>query len=174
MTTHTKSTGFSLWLMPPEDSQSYRFLDSLIKDLASVYQTYSFEPHITLLGGIEGNADEVVAKTQELAGNISSFQAILEELGSQDNYFRAFFANAERNYVIQANIAAQNMFGLSQKYMPHLSLAYGHFSKEQISWLDSRVAAVDIHRGNFEVESIHVYQTQGIVSEWKRLAELPF
>jgi len=173
MVTHEKATGFSLWLVLQEGSKSYQFLSSIIGKLAAVYQTFNFEPHVTLLGSIEGNADEVIAKTRELSKNFSSFSISLKELGSQDNYFRAFFAYAEQNQVMAANATAQKIFGMSQDYMPHLSLAYGHFSEEQVLCLRQLAATTDMNHGSFEASNIHVYQTEGTVPEWKLIAVIP-
>lgn len=59
---------YSLWIKP-----SGKVAEKLSQEIASQAAEYSapvFEPHVTLLGDIQGNAEEIMQQSRELAGLI--------------------------------------------------------------------------------------------------------
>lgn len=60
---------YSLWLKPPDGPTCSK----LAQEIAAQAKEYSgplFEPHVTLLGGIDGEEDAVLEKARSLAGKL--------------------------------------------------------------------------------------------------------
>ena len=55
-----KATGYSVWLMPEESA--FKDLQKTIFDLADKYKTTSFDPHITIIGGVSGSEEGFLKK----------------------------------------------------------------------------------------------------------------
>ena len=170
-----KATGYSLWLMPDKDTDAYRFMQSLIEDLARIAGGPVFAPHVTLLGGMEGPAEEMLAKTKKLAGQVSPFDISLGKSGTQRVYFRGFFAEVRQDAaVMAAGAEARRVFSMPGDYFPHESLSYWDYSEEVLAKLQKATANTDFSRGNFTAHSVHLYRTEGVVAEWEFLKEFSF
>lgn len=158
--------GYSLWLMPA--GESYWTLATLINNLSRQFGTPLFEPHVTLLGQLEGDREDVLAKASLLATRLRSFTVRLKAPSFQADYFRSLFFKIERDEsLLAARRAAERVFNLpsgEKSYWPHLSLLYGHLpprTKEQI--LD-RLPPPE--KAAFEVRRLHVFLTEGGPQEW--------
>src|SRR3989338_9015983 len=129
--------GYSLWLVPDTNSEAYRALARCIADISKKYQTPDFVPHATLLGSVGNTEKDMRANTQELAGELAPYEIRLDEIGSNRTYFQILFSKIEQTEaVMRANTIAQKVFVIDQgTYLPHLSLAYGDLSPEQIALL---------------------------------------
>lgn len=170
-----KATGYSLWLMPDKDTDAYRFIQSLIEDLARIAGGPVFAPHVTLLGGMEGPAEEILAKTKRLADQLSPFNINLGKSGTQSTYFRGFFAEVRQDAAVMvAGAEARRVFSMPGDYFPHESLSYWDYSQEVLVKLQKATIYTDFSRGDFTARSVHLYRTEGTVAEWEFLKEFPF
>ena len=146
-------------------------LAGTILDLSREYAAPTFEPHVTLVGGIVGAAREVTAKMRELARRIPPFTIRLTVADYLDEYFRCLFVRvATTAPIMTANKAAREIFGLEQQpaFMPHLSLLYGNLPaslKERIIASLGRQFALE-----FKVNSLHLYLTKSEPASWRRVA----
>lgn len=63
---------FSLWLKPPAGSALYKKLAQEVATQAKACPSAAplFEPHVTLLGGIQGERDSVLATAKGLAAKL--------------------------------------------------------------------------------------------------------
>ncbi len=173
----SKTSGYSLWLTPDVASQEYRSLSANIAELAGVYGTPLFEPHVTLIGGIQGTEAEVRARTQELADRLSTFTVQLGAIGSRGSYHQSLFICADPSgELLRANAVARGIFSIDTgDYFPHVSLAYGDFSPEQLQSLRTRLASGSPIPGTvFAVSGITLWRCDGEVREWKKVADVPF
>lgn len=167
----SKATGYSLWLVPKRNDETFLFLKGLIDKVAAEYKTISFDPHVTLLGGINESAQNVYEKTSRLATKLSPYEIKLGKIGSNRSYFQVLFSKViETNPVIHANTVAQHVFGMnSDKYFPHLSVAYGDFSKDQINFLKTNLGKYSLPEKDFVVEDVELWSTEGSVNEWYKI-----
>ena len=172
--TMSKATGYSLWLVPERKTETYRFLDQFIRDVAAQYQTPVFDPHATLLGGVDGDEKDMREKTQMLAEKLAPYEIQLGEVGSNGIYFQILFSRVEQTpSVLEANAVAQKVFGVDKgKYFPHLSLAYGDLSNEQVAALKQFIAQryPPITGINFLVANVELWRSEGAVNKWHRVA----
>ncbi len=165
-----KATGYSLWLMPSGDV--YDKLTEIISRLSKMYSTPVFEPHITLIGGIEVSEEEIISKTSELASIIKPFEIRLDKMDMLDEYFKCLFVRIEPESIMKANMKARKIFNREndKKYMSHLSLMYGNLSAETKEKIIAEIG--NIFNIVFEVKSIYIFSTKGEPKDWHRIKEI--
>lgn len=165
-----KAKGYSLWLMPSGDV--YNRLAKTISQLSREYSAPNFEPHVTLIGSLIGSREEILTKTAKVASLIQPYEIRLTEVSYLDEYFRSLFVKVEETRdVLNANLRAREIFKRQEdpRYMPHLSLMYGNFSrriKEGIIAEIGKECAM-----SFKARSIHLFSTSGEPKDWYRVKE---
>ncbi len=161
---------YSLWLMP--SGIVYNKLSKMMSELSYKYATPHFEPHVTLLGRLTGNEEEIISKASKLANCIRPYELRLNEVDFLDEYFRCLFIKAEATEpVLSANSSARKIFNRKQdpEYMPHLSLMYGNFSPEVKRRIVTEIGS-DFNL-KFDVMSIYLFSTGDNVEEWRKVKE---
>lgn len=163
---------YSFWFMPT-GTEEQRF-SQLIAQLAKDYSSPMFPPHVTLVGSIEAFEEKIIGQAQELASLIHPFSMQLTSIAYTDTYYRALFVKVEPSIkVLAAYEQATKLFPGDQEtgYMPHLSLLYGDFpvstKKEMIKKTGEEFT------DSFEIDTLHLYLTEGAVSDWRRIKALP-
>ena len=163
---------YSLWLMPTGAVD--RKFSQLISQLAEQYSSPAFSPHVTLVGMIEANEEEIIMKAQEVASLIHPYTINLTNVDYTDYYYRALFVRVEPSAdVLAAYQEARKIFPSNQEpdYMPHLSLLYGDFSVEIKKQIITKIG--DSFTDEFEANTLHLYLTEGNVSDWQKISTFP-
>lgn len=173
-----KTIKCSLWLVPEQDTAAYQTLSQLIADIGRVFSSPVFEPHVTLLGGMEGTREDILRKSKKLSAMLNPYDVHLAETGSNGTYFQAFFVRVRQTQpVMKANKSARAAFGfVGPKYFPHLSFAYGDFGKKDIAQMqrmvDRRSDLSDVW--DFPIYGLQVWHTEGQMSEWECIEHFSF
>jgi 2'-5' RNA ligase len=165
-----RATGISVWLVPEGDARET--LAALIADLSRRHGTPSFEPHVTILGGVGGGEGEVLRRGALLAASLRPLTIRLAALGRSDEYFRCLFLEAEASPdLLAAHERASDWLGARDgaAFLPHLSLLYGRLSAQDAPEALGSVALPLA----FEVRRLEMHRTEGAVPEWRRLAVHP-
>lgn len=174
----TRISRYSLWLVPDTASAAYRVLTGCIAEIAQEYQTLNFVPHATLLGGIDGNETDILAKTKKLAESVTPYEIELGETGSNGIYFQILFSKVRQTEaVMQANAVAQAVFAVDQgKYFPHVSLAYGDLLPQTVTSLQQFIAERHplVVKTTFLAQSIELWCTEGKAKDWYKVSAFPF
>jgi len=151
--------------MPPKDKN--RRLKRHILDLSKRFASPAFEPHVTLLGRLEGTELELRSNASILASRLTPVVIQLEEVGYLNEYFRCLFIRVARSRsLLEAYERAVETFGADEqlKFMPHLSLVYADLNK------DAKLRAIQDIGASFNcrflVRSIHLYSTTGSPENW--------
>lgn len=168
-----RARGISGWLVPEGDVRER--LGALIAELSRRHGTPSFEPHVTLFGGIVGGEVEILERGARLAAALRPFAIRLMALGRSDEYFRCLFLEAERSpELLAAHERASGLFGArdSAPFLPHLSLVYGRLGAEEASEAVEALRSLALPL-DFEARRLEVHRTEGAVPEWRRLAVHP-
>ena len=167
-----KGNVYYLWLTPQSDVRD-RFAE-VIRKLSQTYHTKLFEPHITLVGGITGPEDELIAKTEKLARRLTRLTIKPLEIQYLDEFYRSLFLLVTpTEALINANKLAKQQFGLpvDEEFMPHLSLFYGDLTvreKEKIKGrLNSKLLAP------FHVDKIVLFCTISEPDKWYTVQSFP-
>ena len=119
-------TQYFLWATP--DGQAYEQFGELIRRLGQQYQGPVFEPHITLLGGIEDKGSNLVDQVRMFAEKIQPLSIELEQPACENEYFRCVYFQVKKTpTLLAAYQQAQVLFGTmpSSTFHPHLSVMYG-------------------------------------------------
>ncbi|HVC58459.1 MAG TPA: 2'-5' RNA ligase family protein [Candidatus Acidoferrales bacterium] len=160
---------FSIWLIPePSISAMAR---EQIAILAGKLHSPTFEPHVTLVGGITGDKESSIAATQDIAKSIGNIEAEFDGISGLDEYFRAIFVRMKKTHVLQlANDVAKRRLGweTSPSYMPHMSLVYSDMEQNKKQEL---IGTIPEFSGVCKFVRLDLYSTAGKVEDWKRLAE---
>jgi 2'-5' RNA ligase len=168
MTSHQEATGLSLWLVP--EGEIHRRLAARIGELSRRFGTPPFDPHVTLLPGIEMDDDTARLRTGELAARLGPIRVQLTTAGQEDEYFRSVFIDVDPGpELLEARRLSTRVFGIERAapFRPHLSLLYGDLKEEQ-----RRHAVGSVAEGGvaFLVRRLELVRTAGRVEEWRRLA----
>ncbi len=165
-----KSRRYSIWLMPIGDV--YNRLIKVISRLSKRYSSPNFEPHATLIGELIESEEDILSKTSQLSAVLRPFKIRLARVEYLDEYFRSLFIRVEETSdVIDANKKAREIFNRQSDptYMPHLSLIYGIFTSKEKGKIIAEIGKE--FNTNFEVESIHLFSTDGKPKDWYRVKE---
>lgn len=162
---------YALWLLPPPAERA-RFAE-LIRTLARQHGTPVFEPHITLLGGIDDAQPTAVAGSAALARRIAPLRIRLGGIGQRDSYFQCLFVHAIPDAALrQAHRLARQAFARREagEFLPHLSLVYGILDQPQKAAIIAQLGGrLD---GEFLVEELALvgYRQDDQPRDWRRIA----
>ena len=174
--------GHSLWLMPTDASNDA--YQDIVSALAQEYHTFEFLPHITLVAALMGNVDDILGTATRLATAIAPYEFHLDRISHRSAYFQCVYAQLQTTpEVVRANSIARQYFPERRSdppYMPHLSLVYGDFSTrvketEMIPKIQQRMhdSSNDNVTSVIRVDAMELWNTNGPVQDWFRVARLP-
>lgn len=171
------ATGYSVFLVPPQESLLYTELRTCINEIAEAKGTPSFIPHTTLIGGMVGDEKGAIERTKLLSKSLRQFDIRLGDLGSNGIYFQMLFSKVDpTESVMHSNQRAQEIFGMnSGKYFPHLSLAYGDFQPQEVQEIQTNILNRKrmLIGGRYTVQEIELWNTDGEVPAWRKIATFP-
>lgn len=119
---------FHLWIVPA--GEAFNRLAGVIADLSARHHGPAFVPHLTLLGRLEGEEEDLVDRTHQLACALYPFEVRFKEPGYEAQYFRCLFLPAEPSpAILDAHQRAVQIFDAqpTSVFDPHVSLLYGEF-----------------------------------------------
>ncbi len=119
-------TFHSIWLRPARDD--LRFLESVVTDLASGFNSPIFEPHATLVPDMRRSADELLPLVLSLAVGRKPLDVLVDDVAGTEAYFRSFYAALQKTPTLMT--LKQDSLDISGEkdistFLPHVSLAYG-------------------------------------------------
>jgi 2'-5' RNA ligase len=164
-------------MVPDAELALHGELARCIATLAEKQGTPHFTPHSTLIGGLVGEEQPVIEKTQQLSEMLEPYEITLGELGSNGIYFQIFFSKIDETpQLMSSNRLAQDVFETdSGIYFPHFSLAYGDFTPQQVQQLQDEVGKLNfsIKGSTFMVQEIELWKTEGTVNDWRKIKSFP-
>ncbi|KAK0560144.1 hypothetical protein OC861_006394 [Tilletia horrida] len=142
--------GLALWFVPvASEATAIRAVQTRLRELHP--SSPQFHPHVTLLAGfdpaVHGDAEAIWKKTtakvaewqhnrQSATASPSPLVATIQEVTTRNMYFQCILAALHKEEsLLGLNSALREEFDLDSTqppYYPHLSLAYGDLSPEQI------------------------------------------
>jgi 2'-5' RNA ligase len=129
---------YSLWLMPDEPSKQQ--LNTLLTTWSESPPNAQFEPHITLLTGIQLNEKQVKQLSKVFAAQVSAFNMNLLRITYLESFYRCLFFRAEDTpllfYLRQKALVQFEVEAGVEPFVPHLSFLYGNvprFKQEDFS-----------------------------------------
>ncbi len=117
----------ALWLLP--SSAHEPLLAEHIARLSSWMQSTRFEPHVTILSGIDTEPQSLAQLTAALASQSPVMPCTVARVAPGAQYFECIYLDLQANTTFDVlQSAARALFGISDvdaTAHPHLSLAYG-------------------------------------------------
>jgi len=157
---------YSLWLVP--DSIAERQFAEAIDYLSERFPGPRFAPHVTLLSGIQGSEEDLVAKSRELSNELTSFHAKATGLAMEPYYFRNFYLRLESSasFLLAYQRASQALSKTAGgDFKPHFSLHYGTSSREECTSMGK-----EIHSqlpGSVMVDKLYLVHITLAVPNWR-------
>lgn len=168
----TALTRYALWLAPDEAAGTQ--LQSVIDQLATSYAGPGFRPHMTLLGWVKGEEQELIAKTESLASTLSPIEVKATGFAGAPYYFRCFFTPLESSAALRQAVGdAAHHFGASAglDHLPHVSLLYGQIDREEKKTIPQQIGEkVPRH---FKLDRLQLVRMSVSVSGWEVVADIP-
>lgn len=160
---------YSLWLIP--DEPAFSNSSKIIENLSEKYNSPKFIPHITLLGRMEGEEEDLIKKTEKLVTQLFPLTIKLESFGFSEYKHKALYLNVEKSEeLLSANKKASKIFNHDAEFAPHLSLLWGTFD------IDLKLKIIeDLGEQNdtFKISSIVLYDiTDTNENLWKEIKRL--
>lgn len=161
----------ALWIRPPAPARAT--LEAALDSARLRFGGPRFEPHVTLLGGIELPAAQAQPRLQQLAHGLKPFTIRLDRIDRRPGeYFRRLFLRVEpRPGLAAARRAAQSCFDGKggAEFEPHLSLVYGDaaVAVQELAEFETLVGL------EFGVESLCLVNAarEVPVEQWRTVAE---
>ncbi|KAL4420042.1 hypothetical protein ABPG77_007481 [Micractinium sp. CCAP 211/92] len=178
-------SSYSIWVMPRGSLADK--LHAEIKGLAGrTPGAPVFQPHVTLLGGIQATEADVLHRAQQLAARLKPYRITLDQVSCGSIFHQCVYVLCSTGAeTMQAGAATREAYGQDPtgRYMPHLSLLYADISTKE----RERVAAEEQRRLfggeqpllageelGFDVTSLTVWETEESdksLNSWRMLAE---
>lgn len=166
----TRARGYSLWLVPSDEE--YVAVHKTIRELSQQHNTQPFEPHITLLGKLQGDCQEISNVSNRLASQVPPLQVRTLGVDSSEEYFRCIFLDLERTPgLLRANRLAREFFGRETDplYKPHASLLYAYLDCATRSACISEVS----FRPKLHCTTLQLVRTEGEPKDWNKVQDFP-
>lgn len=167
-----KSGNYHLWVKP--SGAAYDILAATVRRLAEELGGPVFEPHISLIGSLEGTDERLTLRTEELAQQLERFKAVLTEPSYRDDHFQCLFMLVEQTRsIMNAHAIATNFFHKpNQAFMPHVSLAYGSYPESRKRLIIDKLPP-DI-RICFDVSTLYLIRADSQdPKDWHQIAAAP-
>lgn len=154
----------------PEGTDGAR-LAAWIERLAARFATEPFEPHVTLVGGLDGPPSAILASARRAAATLRPFVVSASGVAGRHEYFRCLFVCVLEHAALRAaHDLASRAFEREPdpSFLPHLSLVYGELPLEQKQALAHELGT-DVNV-SFEARRLHLWLTEGPVRDWRERA----
>lgn len=159
---------YSIWLTP--NNPIYQELSNIINRLADKYNCLKFPPHLTLIGPLTENKENVFLKTIELASKLKPLEVSLNGIKHFNEFYRCLFIKAiETPKLIEANKKAQEIFKKGYDYFPHLSLMYREENTFPSEIKEKIISEVKHIPKKFTVDSLDLYYTGHDLDSWYKI-----
>ena len=151
---------YSIWL---QNSVHNKNIHDLIKRYASEENKDSFSPHVTLVSNI--NSEEKALKILQKLSDKKPL-IVFDKVSIGDTYFQKLYLESSDNTYFFNSVS--KIEGWPSLWVPHMSLCYG----------DELPKSFDLGELNelipitLTFDTISVYKTGPLVSEWKEITTL--
>lgn len=126
-------SSLSIWLVLEKESRSS--CRQLIHTLSKRLKGPIFEPHCTIYGHLNQDIEILKPFVAKLAKEYNQFSATVNKIKNEDSFFKSLYVSiSKKSNLNKLNISCKNEFSGSRRYGfdPHISVAYGIFSKQEI------------------------------------------
>jgi 2'-5' RNA ligase len=152
------------------EGEERRQLADVIARLSERFGTPTFEPHVTLLGGLHGGERDIVGRISEIVRTMRPIRIRTSTLHHQDDYFRQLFVQVEKTRPLMETRARVKVLAGGRRerpYSPHMTLMYGSVPFQHREALLMEMGGELVTE--FETSVLHVMDTSGTPQKWRRV-----
>ena len=166
---------YSLWLVPGEETTARRQLQSTITELAERYEDAPvFEPHVTVIGGIDGERTALAETTRTLAARTAPLELAFEGVRWSTTRHQCVFLSVEPTLELLdlRRSTREAIGGSAAAYHPHLSLVYSEMDLPERRDVAQSIDTAALP-GSITSQALALVDTTGAESEWETLVSVP-
>ena len=159
---------FAIWfLFGKEDG---RYLEHIIKDLATRHNSPFFIPHITVYGLVNTDLETIDNLILESIKGVKPFLVEKNSIGYSDDFWKTLFIEIKQNlYLNSINEKLTN--GLSKlsnyEFSPHISVIYKKMNENEKKFMVQNLNV----KNDFLVSKIVIHEFSNNVEDWKIIKE---
>jgi len=178
---------YTVWAIPPDYIAS---LHLVMTQLSEMHAGPSFQPHVTVLDAHPVLRSKAQESLKDLCATTLPYTYKITGVKTGQDFHQCVYLTIESTQeVVDAHIQAQGCFGflemgddtteMRKKYVPHMSLLYGHLSEEELELAKAKVEAEhgkQLISMQFQVSSLGLYCTDPadvLCNSWKKVCQLP-
>lgn len=166
---------YSLWLVPGTETTAHRQLQARIMELAERFEDAPmFEPHVTVIGGIDGERAALEETTRTLAAETTPLELAFEGVRWSTTRHQCVFLPVAPTLELMElrRPAREAISGSTAAYHPHLSLVYS-----EMDLPERRDVAQSIDTGtlpsNITCQALALVDTTRPEPEWETIVSVP-
>ena len=159
---------FGIFLIPKQFQ--YKKYTKLINSLSKEYKSLDFDAHLTLIGSVKADKNELIDSVKYIAKNYKKINVKILGLNFSNTFYKCVFAQIEMNSQL---LTLFNALKIKLKYknenafFPHMSLVYGDFSPEE----RENIARKIVVGKNLELDKLVIVKSGPVPSDWDRIVE---
>ena len=165
---------YSLWLVPDEETAAYRQLQATIADLADGQADAPvFEPHITVVGGINGERDSLREAMRTLGSHRAPIEVAFASVRWSTTRHQCVFLLAEPTLeLFELHTSARDAVDASKDaYHPHLSLLYSDTDLKRRRAVAQSIDSASLP-SRITCRTLTLVETTGSEPEWETIASV--
>lgn len=163
---------YSVWLVPDRGTTAYQQLEKTIEEYAQLYEDASeFEPHITVVGSIQGDESVLEGGIRDLAEGQDRFDVRFTRVQCSTTRHQCVFLMVKPTVeLLSLHREAVAVFDVDPgMYVPHLSLIYSDMSiEERLEVVESLNTSA--FPSTVQIGEVALVKTTGTVPEWETVA----
>lgn len=166
---------YSLWLVPGTETPAHRQLRATITELADrVEDAPVFEPHVTVIGGIDGERVALEETTRTLAARTAPLELAFEGVRWLTTRHQCVFLSVEPTLDLMEvrRWAREAIDRSTAAYHPHLSLVYSEMYLTERRDVAQSIDTAGLP-GRITYQSLALVDTTGPESAWETLVSIP-
>lgn len=160
--------GYSIWL--EFDINSASLIRQIIENLSSKFNSPLFDPHLTLLPGIEDDENELISHFSHFVRDLSSFQIEIESVEHSDEFYKCVFLEVKKSNELMDLYSNSKLFFKKEGdkiFNPHISLIYAYLNSNKRMKILEELRAYQFNK--YDVKKISLVKTIGLPSDWKHI-----
>lgn len=166
---------YSLWLVPGTETTAHRQLQATIRELAERFEDApAFEPHVTVIGGIDGERAALEETTRTLATRTAPLELAFDGVRWSTTRHQCVFLPVEPLLELMEVrwSARESINGSTMAYHPHLSLVYSEMDLTERRDVAQSIDTAALP-GSIMCQALALVDTTGPESEWETLVSVP-
>lgn len=160
---------YSVWIIPPQPV--FDELSKVISGLSIEYNAPVFKPHMTLLGTIDRELDDIKKAVETAAKGLKKLNLSLGPVSFSTTYFQSVLVRVNSTaQLMQLNLNIKKLLDIENNvFMPHISMMYGNHdmkTREKIA------AKMKLQSSSFIADKIVIIPVKSEPKEWEPIATI--